>query len=54
MLPTIIFFLALWFTLRVISGFINDDNDTYAKATAASLIQLICCILWSYLFYLLH
>lgn len=60
MLPTIIFFFALAFTLATLVLFNNVNNgdipakdEIKANALAWSLVFLICG-LWSWLFYLLH
>jgi len=57
MLPTIIFFLALLFSYLTISTFIKTlTNFIISKSnmTYDLTLGIITCILWSYLFYLLH
>lgn len=58
MLPTIIFFLALLTTIGTLPFALIIDEKS--KLSAFKQDMLICgysiipCILWSYLFYLLH
>lgn len=52
MLITIIFFFALLITLVVITDFIEDspEDHIYTRLT----LRVIFCLLWWWLFYLLH
>lgn len=59
MLPTIIFFLALFITIFLLSKialklfiYLYDDNNL--NITLEVYLFILPCSLWSYLFYLLH
>lgn len=59
MLPTIVFFFALLFTYWLIIININlireaQGMDHNLEQNWSKVIAVISCILWSWLFYLLH
>lgn len=54
MYPTIILFFALACTYLGLFNSANELNGSSKAGVAANIQMLLACILWSWLFYLLH
>lgn len=61
MLPTIIFFIALISSIVAVTSFIDsimayymDKGDANTAASVFLVSGVIACLMWSWLFYLLH